>query len=175
MNLHAEIDDLLRTTDDAFCATLHAVLDGDREAARTVLRGSAVRRSQVTAAQEALRARRWVPGPQLASELQYVADVAHVGDLLDALARRAVAGRPGHLSPVQRMEVSVLLDAGSRRIRQLRERPAGPGLDPAYRGCGCALFEVADRAVRDRSVTIVLCADLAAALLQASRHAARAA
>lgn len=175
MNFHAEIDELLRTTDDAFRATLHAALDGDTEAAREVLRASAGRRRQVAMAQEALRGRRWVPAPQMASELQYVADIADVGDLLDALARRVVAGRGGHLSPVQRMEVSVLLDAGTRRIRQLRERPAGPGLDPAYRGCGCALFEVADRAGRDRSMTVVLCADLAAALLQASRHAARAA
>jgi hypothetical protein len=174
VNFHAEIDDLLRSTDDAFRTTLHAVLDADEEAARGVLRGSAERRALLFTAQHALRRRRWVPAPQLASELQFVADIGRIGELVDALARRVIEGRRS-LGPVQRLEVSVLLDAGGRRLRQLRERPAGPGLDPAYRGCGCALFEVADRAARDRSMTVVLCADLAAALLQASRHAARAA
>ena len=69
----------------------------------------------------------------------------------------------------------MLLDAGDRRLRQLADGPIGPALDPAYRGCGSALFEVADHAVHDRSATLVLCSELATTLLQASRHASRAA
>jgi hypothetical protein len=172
----SEIDALLRSTDDAFRATLHAVLEGDRHAAREVLHGSAARRAVLIAAQDALRARSWVPAPQLANELQYVADVGRIGAIVDQVARHVVEGgerRP--LTPARRMEVAVLLDAGGRRLHQLADGPVGPGLDPSYRGTGSALFEVADRGARDRSATVVLCAALAVTLLQASRHAARAA
>jgi hypothetical protein len=167
---------LLDSTGSAFGSTLHAALDDDRHAARDVLRGSAARRELLHAAQDAVRERSWVPAPQLANELQFVADIGRVGDLVDHLARHIVAGgdrRP--LTPARRMEIAVLLDAGGRRLRQLADGPIGPGLDPSYRGCGSALFEVADRGARDRSATVVLCAALAVLLLQASRHAARAA
>ena len=128
MNDYADIDTLLHTTDDAFCATLHAVLEDDRHAAREVLHGSAARRATLSAAQDSLRERTWVPGPQLANELQFVADIGRVGEVVDHLARHVVGGadrRP--LTPARRMEVAVL------------------------------------------------CAALAVLLLQASRHAARAA
>ncbi len=176
MNNYAEIDHLLRTTSEAFRAALHAVLDGDKQAARDVLHRSAGRRALVTAARDTLTGRAWVPAPQLANELQFVADIGRVGELVDQLARQVVAGVEHEpLSPTRRLEVSVLLDAGTRRLRQLADGPIGPGLDPEYRGCGCALFEVADRGAHDRSSTMARCSALAATLLQASRHAARAA
>lgn len=176
MNRYAEVDSLIRATDEAFRTTLHAVLDGDREAARQVLHGSAGRRRLVAGAQETLRARAWVPAPQVGHEVRFVAEIGHLGGLVDRLARHVVAGGdPTRLSPSRRMEVAVLLDAGERRFRQLGDGAVAGGLDPAYRGCTASLFAVADRASRDRSTTIVLCGALAAGLLQAARFAATAA
>ena len=174
MNLTSDHDRLLRSTEDAFSATLHALLDEDAHAARGVLRGSAPRRRLLAATQAAVREQRWVPGPQLGNELQYVADLGRVNQLVDVIARLVVAGPP-RLSPACRMEVAVLLDAGGRRLRQLQDGPVGPGLDPSYRGCGGALFEVADYGGRDASAVLQLCGAVAVTLLQASRHAARAA
>lgn len=173
MNRYADIDSLINATDEAFQTALHALLDGDRHAARQVLHGSAQRRDLLAAAQDALRARAWVPAPQLGHELRFVAEIGHLGGLVDRLARHVVAGGdPVRLSPSRRMEVAVLLDAGERRFRHLADGAVAGGLDPSYRGCAAALFEVADRASRDRSVSIVLCGALAAGLLQASRCAA---
>jgi hypothetical protein len=159
---------------DAFAAALRAVLDGDAHAAREVLRGSAHRRRLLAATQSAIRARPWAPGPQLENELQYVADLGRVGQLVDELARLVVEGEPPP-TPTRQMELAVLLDAGTRRLTQLLDRPLGPGLDPAYRGCGGALFEVADHGGRDSCELMRLCGSLAVTLLHASRHAARAA
>jgi hypothetical protein len=176
VNRYAEIDALIRTTDEAFRATLHAALDGDRHAAREVLHGSAERRDLLAAAQRLLRARAWVPAPQRERELRFVVDVGHLGCLVDRLARHLVAGGdPIRLSPSRRMELAVLLDAGGRRFRQLADGPVGGSLDATYRGCAATLFEVADHAAHDRSTTVVLCGALAAGLLQASRHLASAA
>ena len=176
VNRYADIDALIRATEEAFQATLHAVLDRDRHAAREVLRGSAHRRDLLLASQRTLRSRAWVPAPQLGQELRFVAEIGHLGGVVDRLARHVVAGGdPVRLSPSRRMEVAVLLDAGERRFRQLAEGAVAGGLDPSYRGCAAALFEVAERASRDRSMSIILCGALAAGLLQASRYAATAA
>ena len=176
VNRYADIDSLIRATDEAFQATLHAVLDGDRHAGRLVLHGSSQRRDLLAAARCALRARAWVPSPQLGQELRYVAEIGHLGGVVDRLARHVVAGGdPVRLTPSRRMEVAVLLDAGERRFRQLAEGAVAGGLDPSYRGCAATLFEVADRASRDRSISMALCGALAAGLLQASRCAAAAA
>jgi hypothetical protein len=174
VNHSSDHDRLLHSVTDALTDALHAVLDEDVHAARGVLRGSAARRRLLAATQATVRDQRWIPGPQLGNELQYVADIGRLSQLVDAVARVVVVGPPT-LSPAARMEVAVLLDAGSRRLRQLQDGPVGPGLDPSYRGCGGALFEVADHGARDRSTVLRLCAALAVTLLQASRHAARAA
>lgn len=176
MNRYADIDTLIRSTDQAFRATLHAVLDGDRHAARMVLHGSSQRRDLLAAATDVLRARAWVPAHQVAKEVRFVAEIGHLGDLVDQLARHVVAGGdPVRLAPSRRMEVAVLLDAGERRFRQLAEGPIAGGLDSAQRGCAATLFEIVDRASQDRSISIVLCGALAAGLLQASRRASAAA
>ena len=167
---------LLRATTHAFESALHAVLAGDKHAARQVLRGSTARRAALQAAQDTVRARAWVPLPTKVEHLQFVADLGRVGDLVDHLARNVVAGGDPHpLSPSLRMMLAVLLDAGGRRLRALADGPVGPGLDPAHRGCGRTLFEVADRGTHDSSRTAALCSATAVVLLQASRHAARAA
>jgi hypothetical protein len=172
----ADLDVLLRATDRAFCEALHAVLDDDVPRAREVLKGSAGRRRLAAAAADELRERPWVPAPQLAEQLQFVDDVRRIGDLVDHVARHVVAADdPVALTPSRRVEVTVLLDAGGRRLRQLQAGPAGPALDPGYRGCGAALFEVADHGGRDASAVIGCCGALAVLLLQASRHAMRAA
>lgn len=176
MHITADLDALIRSTAGAFRAVLHAVLDEDAGSAREVLEGSAARRRLVAAAGEDLRAQPWVPAPQLGEQLQFVDDLGRVGDLVDRLARHVVAADdPVVLTPARRTEVAVLLDAGGRRLAQLLAGPSGPALDPAYRGCGSALFEVADHGGRDASVVVMCCGDLAAELLRASRHAARAA
>jgi hypothetical protein len=179
VQITADLDHLLRTTTGAFRDVLHAVLDADAALARVVLKGSAARRDLVRAASDDPRARPWVPAPQLGEQLQFVADVARVGDLVDELARHVVADDdPVSLTPARRMEVAVLLDAGGRRLQQpgrVLAGPSGPVMDPAYRGCGAALFEVADHGGRDASSVVETCGVLAAVLLQASRHATRAA
>ncbi|WP_345455052.1 hypothetical protein [Nocardioides marinquilinus] len=176
MNITADLDVLLRSTDRAFREALHAVLDDDVPRAREVLRGSAGRRRLAAAAADELRSRPWVPAPQLTEQLQFVDDLRRIGDLVDHVARHVVAAEdPVALTPSRRTEVTVLLDAGGRRLRQLQAGPSGPALDPAYRGCGAALFEVADHGGRDASAVVGTCGALAVLLLQASRHAMRAA
>ncbi|NYG57275.1 hypothetical protein BJ980_000198 [Nocardioides daedukensis] len=176
MTITPDFDRALFSTADAFCDTLHAVLDEDLHRAREVLKGSAVRRRLVRAAVDSVRDQAWVPARQLNERLQFVDDVSRANALIDQLARRVVSrDDPVSLTPARRMEVAVLLDAGGRRLRQLADGPVGPALDPAYRGCGAALFEVADHGERDASLTIALCGALAVVLLQASRHATRAA
>jgi hypothetical protein len=174
VNPSSDHERLLDSTAAAFAATLHALLDGDVHGARVVLRGSAPRRRLLTATQSVVREQRFAPGPQLGNELQYVADLSRVNQLVDVIARLVVTGPP-NLTPANRMEIAVLLDAGTRRLHQLQDGPVGPGLDPSYRGCGGALFEVADHGGRDASAVLQLCGALAVTLLQASRHAARAA
>lgn len=176
MNTIASVDHLLRSTTDAFHGALHAVLEDDVHRARQVLKDSATRRLLAETAGDAIRTHVLVPAPRLADQLQFVADITQVGRLVDELARQVVEAEDRlALSPTQRLEVAVLLDAGERRLRQLTEGPVGPSMDPAYRGCGSALFEVADHGGRDSSSVVMVCAALAVVLLQASRHATRAA
>jgi len=171
-----DLHDLLSSTTRAFEKTLHAVLDGDKPAARQVLRGSPGRRRARAVVTDLVRAQPHVPMPRLLDELQFVADLGRVGDLVDLLARHVVGGGDTvPLTPARRMEVTVLLDAGARRLRQLRDGALGPDLAPGYRSCGNALREVAVRGSGDRSATLTLCSALAVALGQASRHASRAA
>jgi hypothetical protein len=172
----ADLDALLRGTSQAFCDALRAVLDADPAQAREVLRGSAPRRRLVAAAGAELRSHPWVPAPQLVDQLRFVDDIGRVGDLVDQLARHVVAhDDPVELTAARRAEVAALLEAGHRRLHQLLAGPSGPALDPAYRHCGAALFEVADHGGRDSSVVVETCGALAALLLEASRHAMRAA
>ncbi|HTW18325.1 MAG TPA: hypothetical protein VMF51_24590 [Nocardioides sp.] len=176
MNRYADVESLIRATDQAFQATLHAVLDGDRHGAREVLQGAAHRRGLVDTAQAALRARPWVPKPQLVAELRFVVEVGRLGDLVEDLARHVVSGSdPARLSPSRRLEVAALLDAGERRFHHLADGVIAGGLDPTYRGCAATLYAVADRAGRDHSATVELCGGLAAGLLRVSRYAAAAA
>jgi hypothetical protein len=174
VNHSADLDRLITSIRDAFATVVRAVIDADVPAAREVLRGSVNRRHLLAATQATIRARRSFPGPHLENELEYVADLGQVGRLVDDLARLIVQGEP-RPTPTQQMELAVLLDAGSRRLTQLLDGPVGPGLDPAYRGCGGELFEVADRSGRDSCELMRLCGSLAVTLLHASRHAARAA
>jgi hypothetical protein len=177
VNNHADLNRLLRCTTEAFQTVLRAVLDADRHAAREVLHGSAHRRALVEQTMHARAGHPWAPPPQVASELQFVSDIGEVGRLVDDLARQTAAAedRELRLTPGQQMEVAVLLDAGSRRLRRLTDGLLGPGLSADDRGCGSALFEVADHEALDRAEVVVLCAALATTLLQATRHAARAA
>jgi hypothetical protein len=172
-----DLDSLARATGRAFDAVLRALLGRDKHTAREVLRDSAARRLLAASAKESLRTSA-VPAQAVADQLKLVTDIGRIGQIIDHLARRVLDdGDPVSLSPTARLEVAVLLDAGGCRLRELTEwsRTHGLGADPAHRRSGSALFEVADRACHDPSVSMRLCAGLAVTLLQASRHAARAA
>lgn len=169
-------EELLRSTTRTFEKVLRAVLDGDKAAARQVLRGSSGRRKAEAAVSDLVRANESVPMRHRMSELQFVADIGHVGDLLDQLARHVIGGGDSiPLDPARRKEITGLLDAGSCRLRQLTIGPHCSGTESRYLICGSSLREVATRGSRDRSATLALCSALASTLLKASCHAARAA
>lgn len=174
VNRFADVDALLRSTSQAFHATVRAALAGDRDHAAEVLAGAPARGELVRTASDSLRARTWVPAPQLRRELQFVAGIAHLASLIDQLADRVAAGGSQPPSPWLTLELSVLLDTGDRRFRQLLDAGCTADLDPTYRGCAAALFEVVDHAAGDQSPTAALCGALATALLQVSRQAAAA-
>ncbi|GAB3253169.1 hypothetical protein GCM10027425_12240 [Alteromonas gracilis] len=176
MNITADLDALIRTTSEDFRAALTAVLDQDVVPARVVLAGSERRRRLAEAAVEDLRAHPWVPAPQLGEQLRFVDDIVRLGEQVEELARTVVLDGVGApLSASRREHVALLRDAGHRRLRQLLEGPRGPALDPEYRGCGAMLFEIVDHGDHEADVRLSRCCALAGLLLQASRHAMRAA
>ncbi|MFD1826484.1 MULTISPECIES: hypothetical protein [Mumia] len=89
--------------------------------------------------------------------------------MIDELAREVTLGSAEPAGPWLTLELSVLLQTGDRRFRQLLD--AGPTGDL---GCAAALFEVVDHSTRDQSPLAALSGALATALLQVSRQAAAA-
>ncbi|MBW9206351.1 hypothetical protein KV097_10375 [Mumia sp. zg.B17] len=173
MNRYADIDALLRSSSHAFHDAVRAALTGDREHAGAVLAGSQARHDLARAAEETLRERTWVPAPQLARELQLISGIVRVATVTDRLAAQVVMN-PEPPGPWLALELTVLLDTGDRRFRQLLDTGSTATLDPSSRGCAARLFEVADHSVGDASPTAALCGVLATALLQVSRQAAAA-
>lgn len=186
--IHADLTLLVHATNEAFESALSALLHRDSSVAREVLHGASVRRDLVSASRESARANDHTSPYTRAEQLELVGDLARIGELAEFVSRRVLeGGEPSTLTPAGRLEVSVILDAGGSRLRGLADDLGGPGPDPAYAaGSGrrfdsshpssvVALFDVIDRASRDRSVTMRLCAAMAVTVLTASRHAARAA
>lgn len=184
MNRTAEVDALLRHVADAFRATLHATLDGDRDGAREVADGTAGRRGLADAAHAMLTARRWVPAPQLERERAFVDGVDRIGELVEDLAAAVADGALHALTPTAQLELTVLLDVGDRRLRQLIDGAVTPEAHATYRGCAAALIDIAghsagdptgDPALRTAGASVTArCSLLAAALLVAGRQAAAA-
>ncbi|WP_426242056.1 hypothetical protein [Nocardioides sp. LHG3406-4] len=179
---------LLRLTAQAWSDALAALLDSDPDAARRVLRGSRARRSAVGAAQTYVR-REVAIGEvhghclvQAFNSLQLVADISHIEDLLIHLARRVLAHRESLPAPDQ-PDVDALRRAGAHRLNDLADGLSTPVMDSDYLLCGCELIDVLERLVQriqepgstSHGTSAGLCVALAASLLEASRHATRAA
>ncbi|WP_122817426.1 hypothetical protein [Nocardioides pantholopis] len=176
MNRYAEIDALLRSTHQAFLTSLHAVLEADRGSAAAVLAGARLRQAQVADAEAALRRRAWVPAPQLARELAFVAGIARLGAATDRLAAHtAGADAAPAPSPALSRELTALADAGDRRFRQLIAGASGGGPNRFDQGCARALFEIADHSSLAAAPVVELCAGVAIALLDVGRQAQAAA
>ncbi len=181
-------------TADALEAAAEAAIAGDPAAARRVLRRSSARKAAKISAEARVRTGLAQCPPRtgnlraVASTLQLIADLGHVGDLVDVLARQTAATtRPRAVPQLLRHDVSTVGRVGAHRIRRLAEGLHGPAMDPDYLHDGCELRGVVDhltglagsRSVAPRADRVVrtgtVCRALAESLLTASRHAGRAA
>ena len=123
----------------------------------------------------------------IASSLQLIAALGHIGDLIDTLARHIVAGDlPRPIPQVLRRDVTTVGRAGAHRLRQLAEGLPTPAMDAGYLNAGSELRAVVGRLANlgcglgpvsgpGRAMAPAAFAALAEAVLVASRHAARAA
>lgn len=179
---------LLDLTADAWAEVLTAVAEDDAGAARRVLAGARERRAAaVRARAEAqaglvdarivLTARRLV---RSANTVQLVADLCRLEELLVVAARRVLAGR-AHVREDLHDDVVALGDDGARRLHDLAPGRTPSRGDRGYLACGRRLDDVRAclvrhaRAERRPDEATALCAALAVGLLEASRHAGRAA
>ena len=179
---HHQLLDSLAT---ALGDIVRASIDADRDAARRVLRDGAHRHTLVAAAE--LQARRDIVGSVVRRQaathrLLLVADAARASRLVDHLARLVLTGRVDGGIGVAHTEALVLLARfGEERLHQLADGPTGPALDREFVRCGRCLIDAADRldharpGHRGESPAVACCAALAHTVLQASRHALRAA
>ncbi|MBS2940096.1 hypothetical protein KDN32_20360 [Nocardioides sp. J2M5] len=183
-----ELACLLELTSSAWRDALDAVVFHDCEVARRVLAGARERRvaavraracaqAQLSEARIVLTARRLV---RSVNTVQLIGDVERLEQLIVATARRVLSGR-AHLDQDLRPEVAVLGRAGAQRLHDLA-LGRRPGLrDADYLACGRELDEVSQclarhaRALRRPDGAVGLCAALTSGVLEASRHASRAA
>ncbi|MDO9457336.1 hypothetical protein [Nocardioides sp.] len=176
--------DLLDAVATSIGTVVRAVLDDDRETARRVLRDGAHRHALVGAAED--RVRRAIVGSAdrrtAAQQLLLVGDVARASRLVDDLARLVLLGRvEGGVSASRREALLLVARFGEERLHQLADGVGGPGLDREFVRCGRCLLDAAERLDTARATTrplnpaIPCCAALATSVLQASRHALRAA
>lgn len=175
---------LLDAVAEAVGAAVRCVLDGDRLAARRVLRDGARRHRLVLAAQD--RARRTIIGSSQrqrgVDDLQLLGDVARISRLVDDLARTVLTGTDDAEHPTRGRRDAMLLVGrfGEEQLHHLTARTGPTGLDHESARCAECLLEAADRlgaptpfehGQSPREVRV--CADLATAVLQATRHALR--
>jgi hypothetical protein len=186
-----DLERLAILTAGALEAAAEAALSGNGAAARRVLRRSSARKTARFSAEARVRQGLAQCPPRtgnlraVASTLQFIADLGHVGDLVDILARQTAAG-PRPVPHPLRHDLMTVGRVGAHRIRRLAEGLSGPAMDPGYLRAGCELRAVMDhltglagsRSVAtcaDRVTTGAVCSALAESVLTASRHAARAA
>lgn len=188
-----DLERLAILTADALEAAAVAALSRDAAVARRVLRRSGARKSARSSAEARVRQGLAQCPPRtgnlraVASTLQLLADLGHVGDLVDILARQTAATSGPRLVPQGlRRDVMTVGEVGAHRIRRLAEGISGPAMDPGYLRAGCELRAVVDHLTglegnrattraADPVMTATLCRALAEGVLTASRHAARAA
>lgn len=188
-----DLERLAILTADALEAAAEAALSRDVAAARRVLRRSSARKAARASAEARVRQGLAQCPPRtgnlraVASTLQLIADLGHVGDLVDILARQTAApSGPRHVPQALRRDVMTVGGVGAHRIRRLAESISGPAMDPGYLRAGCELRAVVDHltglagsrsAARcvDRVTTGAVCSALAEGVLAASRNAAHAA
>ncbi|QKE82868.1 hypothetical protein [Arthrobacter sp. NEB 688] len=130
--------------------TLAAARSGDATAARRVVRGSGRRRLACRRADCCARVRvaHRVAAPhalpRTASELRLVAELDHLGGLVDSLARQVATGAlPPTALAALRDDLDTLASCGVARLRRLSTL-SGPDMDPGYRHDGEALRAVLD-------------------------------
>lgn len=179
---------LLDLTADAWAEALAAVAEDDASAARRVLAGARERRAAaVRARAEAqsgladarivLTARRLV---RSANTVQLVADLYRLEELIVVAARRVLSGR-AHVRADLHGDVLALGDDGARRLHDLVPGRTPSRGDRGYLACGRRLDDARAclvrraRAERRPDEATALCAALVVGLLEASRHAGRAA
>lgn len=176
--------DLLDAVASSIGAVVRAVLDDDRDTARQILRDGARRQALVEAAQH--RTLQLIVGSAdrrtAAQSLLLVSDVARASRLVDDLARLVLMGRAaGEVSDSRREALLLVARFGEERFHQLADGVGGPGLDREFVRCGQCLLAAAERldgldaAGRAGTPVVPCCAALATTVLQASRHALRAA
>lgn len=188
-----DLERLAILTADALEAAAEAALSGNGAAARRVLRRSGARKAAEISAEARVRKGLAQCPPRtgnlraVASTLQFIADLGHVGDLVDILARQTAATTgPRRVPHVLRRDVMTVGRVGAHRIRRLAEGLSGPAMDTGYLRAGCELRAVVDHLTgpagsrsatssADRVTTGAVCSALAEGVLTASRHAARAA
>ena len=166
-----------------------AARSGDVVAARRVLRAARRRRMARTEAELAVRRRlaQQPPAPgairRTAGELQLIAELGRVGELVDAFARQLVTGRtPRPVLDALTHDLDTLGGAGGRRLRHL-EHLCWPSMDGDYLRTGVELRASLDRlagpACPGRSQAgagtpaVTTCSCLIQAVLSASSLAAR--
>lgn len=177
--------ELLELTADAWTDALTAVVHSDRAVARRVLAGARERRiaatyARIEAAERLSRARVVITAHRLVRSVngvQLVADLERLEQLIVVAARRVLSGR-AHLAVDLRPDVALLGRAGAQRLHDLAEHCHHGG---TYLDCGRQIDEALRcltrhaRAPRRADETSGLCAALASGVLEASRHATRAA
>jgi phosphate uptake regulator len=177
---------LLDLTAAALSDALDAVVHLDRHSARRVLAGARERRAAAVEARNEAQARLASSRIVLTAHrlirsvntVQLVADLERLEELIVATARQVLAGR-AHLPSDLRPEVATLARAGAQRLHDLADHCRHH--DATYLACGRDLHEVLTclarhaRAPRRSEEAVGLCAALASGVLEASRHAGRAA
>lgn len=188
-----DVERLALLTADALEAAVEAALSSDVVAARRVLRRSGTRKLAMSAAETRVRQGLARCPPRtgnlraVANTLQLIADLGHVGDLVDIVARQTAApGGPRGVPQALRHDMKTVGEVGAQRIRRLAEGLCGPAMAPGYLRAGCELRAVVDHLTGREGIraqasaaspvtTAAVCSALAEGVLNASRHAARAA
>lgn len=183
-----DLAECLELTAGAWRDAIDALVFDDCDAARRVLAGARDRRaaavrarvgaqSHLSQARVVLTAHRLV---RAVNTVQLVADVERLEQLVVATARRVLSGR-GHVAQHLRPEVATLGRAGAQRLHDLAMGRRHGFHDADYLACGEELHEVSTclarhaRASRRGDEATRLCVALTSCVLEASRHASRAA
>lgn len=165
-----------------------AAIVGDPRRGRRVRRTTPLRRTAHDLAEGRIRrsscARAEGSLARALAGLQCLDEIQRVGELADFLALQVVRGcEHVPLDDVQRDAVRAVSAATVQRLCCLADGLHVPTMDPSYVRCGCDLREALDRLPDDglrlgrfsdaQATSVTVCAEVARAVLAASRHAGR--